>query len=379
MENFKMAAKTFSGLEQTLAQELKKLGAGNIQPGIRSVEFEGDLGFMYKANLALRTALRVLQPIAQFKVFSEDDFYRKIYNIDWSQYFDNDDSFAIDSTVHSDKFRHSQYVVLKAKDAIVDRFRNHTGKRPNINLQNPDVRLNIRIHNQSCTVSLDSSGSSLHRRGYRQSTGEAPINEVLAAGMLLLSGWRGLSDFLDPMCGSGTILIEAALIACNIPPNLQHEEFGFEKWKNFDPELFAVIKNAQLQKMEDLHYQIIGYDISQKAVDKAQKNIDNAGLSDFIQLFKADFFTSEKYTERPLQMVFNPPYGERMAIDIPSFYQKIGDTLKQHYPGTDAWFITSEKTAMKNVGLRTSKKIKLYNGPLESRLLQYEIYSGSKK
>src|SRR5699024_1731090 len=161
---------------------------------------EGDLGFMYKANLALRTALRVLQPIAQFKVFSEDDFYRKIYNIDWSQYFDNDDSFAIDSTVHSDKFRHSQYVVLKAKDAIVDRFRNHTGKRPNINLQNPDVRLNIRIHNQSCTVSLDSSGSSLHRRGYRQSTGEAPINEVLAAGMLLLSGWRGLSDFLDPMC-----------------------------------------------------------------------------------------------------------------------------------------------------------------------------------
>lgn len=379
MENFKMAAKTFSGLEQTLAQELKNLGAGNIKPGVRSVEFEGDLGFMYKANLALRTALRILKPIAQFKVFSEDDFYRKIYNLDWSRYFDNDDSFAIDSTVHSDKFRHSQYVALKAKDAIVDRFRNQTGIRPNIDLRNPDVRLNIRIHNQSCTISLDSSGSSLHRRGYRQNTGEAPINEVLAAGMLLLSGWRGLSDFLDPMCGSGTILIEAAMIACKIPPNLQHEKFGFENWKDFDPELYEVIRNAQLKKMEDLHYRIVGYDISQEAIDNAQKNIDNAGLSDFIQLFKADFFTSEKYTDRHLQMVFNPPYGERMAIDIPRFYKKIGDTLKQHYPGTQAWLVTSEKTAMKNVGLRTSKKIKLYNGPLESRFLQYEIYSGSKK
>ncbi len=374
-----MTAKTFAGLEDTLAQELKNLGAGKIQPGVRSVAFEGDLGFMYKANLALRTALRILKPIAEFKVFSEDDFYRKLYAVNWSEYLDENESFAIDSTVHSDKFRHSQYVTLKAKDAIVDQFRNKTGKRPDVDLNQPKVRFNIRIHNQSCTLSLDSSGSSLHRRGYRESTGEAPINEVLAAGMLLLSGWRGLSDFLDPMCGSGTLLIEAAMIACKIPPNLNHAPFGFENWKDFDPDLFALIKEAQLKKVQDCRYALIGYDISKEAVSKAQENIDNAGLSDFIQVYKADFFTSEKFTEKHLQLVFNPPYGERMAINIPDFYKKIGDTLKNQYPDTEAWFITSEKEAMKNVGLRTSRKIKLFNGPLESRLLQYKIYSGSKK
>lgn len=374
-----MSAKTFAGLEQSLAQELKKLGAGNIKPGVRVVEFEGDLGFMYKANLALRTALRILKPIAEFKVRSEDEFYRKIYDINWAEYFDENGSFAIDSTVHSDKFTHSKYVTFKAKDAIVDKFRNLTGKRPDIDLRKPDIRINIRIHDQYCTVSLDSSGSSLHRRGYRQSTGEAPINEVLAAGMLLISGWRGMSDFLDPMCGSGTILMEAAMIACNIPPNLNHEKFGFESWKNFDYELYDLIKNAQLKNIKDLHYQIIGYDIDQDMIQTAQKNIDNAGLTDFIQLFKADFFSSEKFTEKPLQIVFNPPYGERLAINIPAFYNKIGDTLKQHYKGTEAWLITSEKEAMKNVGLRASRKIKLFNGPLESRFLKYEIYAGTKK
>lgn len=374
-----MSAKTFAGLEDTLAQELKKLGAGNIKPGVRIVEFEGDLGFMYKANLALRTALRILKPIAEFKVRSEDEFYRKIYDINWEEYFDEEGSFAIDSTVHSDKFTHSKYVTFKAKDAIVDKFRNLTGNRPNIDLRRPDIRINIRIYDQSCTVSLDSSGSSLHRRGYRQSTGEAPINEVLAAGMLLISGWHGMSDFLDPMCGSGTILIEAAMIACNIPPNLNHEKFGFENWKNFDHDLYELIKTAQLKKIKDLHYQIIGYDIDQNTVQKAQENIDNAGLTDFIQLFKADFFSSEKFTDKPLQIVFNPPYGERLAINVPVFYNKIGDTLKQHYKGTEAWLITSEKEAMKNVGLRASRKIKLFNGPLESRFLKYEIYAGSKK
>lgn len=374
-----MTAKTFAGLEDTLAQELKILGAGKIQPGVRSVEFEGDLGFMYKANLALRTALRILKPIAEFKVFSEDDFYRKLYAIDWSEYLDENESFAIDSTVHSDKFRHSNYVTLKAKDAIVDQFRNNTGRRPDIDLNQPKVRFNIRIHNQSCTLSLDSSGSSLHRRGYRENTGDAPINEVLAAGILLLSGWRGLSDFLDPMCGSGTLLIEAAMIACKIPPNLNHARFGFENWKDFDQDLFALIKEAQLKKIQDCKYAIIGYDISKEAVSKAKENIDNAGLSDFIQVFKADFFSSEKFTEKQLQLVFNPPYGERMAINIPDFYKKIGDTLKNQYPDTEAWFITSEKEAMKNVGLRTSRKIKLFNGPLEARLLKYTIYSGSKK
>lgn len=374
-----MVAKTFAGLESILAKELQDLGAGNIQPGVRSVTFEGDLGFMYKANIALRTALRVLKPVTDFKVFSEEDFYRKIYDWDWSQYFNEHQSFAIDSTVHSDKFRHSRYVALKAKDAIVDQFRNKTGQRPDVDLTHPDVRIHIRIHDQFCSVLLDSSGSSLHRRGYRVSTGEAPINEVLAAGMLLHSGWDGLSDFLDPMCGSGTLLIEAAMIACRIPPNLHHGRFGFENWKDFDADLYKVIREAQLQKIRDFNYQIVGYDCSAEAVVKAKENVEQAGLSDFIKVYKADFFHSEKYTDKHLHLVFNPPYGERLAVDIPPFYKKIGDTLKQHYADTEAWLITSDKEAMQSVGLRASRKIKLFNGPLESRLLQYKMYAGTKK
>lgn len=379
MANFKMVAKTFAGLEGILAGELQKLGAGNIKPGVRVVTFEGDKGFMYKANLSLRTALRILKPIAEFNVYSEDDFYRKIYDIDWGAYFGQHSSFAIDSTVHSEKFTHSKYVTLKAKDAIVDQFRNKTGKRPNIDLRNPKVRINIRISNQLCTVSLDSSGDSLHKRGYRTTTGEAPINEVLAAGMLLHSGWDGVSDFLDPMCGSGTILIEAAMIASNIPPNINHDRFGFQNWNDWDSDLYEVILDAQMKKLRDFPYQIVGYDSCATAVLKAKENIQNANLSDFIEVFQADFFTSEKFTDKHLHMVFNPPYGERLEIDIPKFYRQIGDTLKQHYRGTEAWFITSEKEAMKNVGLRASRRIQLFNGPLESRLLKYEIYGGSKK
>ncbi len=379
MENFKMVAKTFAGLEELLAKELRKLGAGDVEIGRRSVSFYGDKGFMYKANLALRTALRVLKPIAAFTVDSEEDFYRKIYAIKWDTYFDENGSFAIDSTVHSDKFRHSQYVTLKAKDAIVDLFRNRTGKRPNIDLNQPQVRINIRIHSNQCTVSLDSSGDSLHKRGYRTATGKAPINEVLAAGMLLHAGWDGLFDFLDPMCGSGTLLIEAAMIACQIPPNINRSAFGFERWKDWDPDLYAVIHAAQLRKIRGFEHKMIGYDISPAMVTLAKENIANANLADFIEVYKADFFASEKFTDKHLYMVFNPPYGERLAVDIPHFYQKIGDTLKQHYPGTEAWFITSEREAMKNVGLHTSRKIKLFNGPLEARLLQYKIYEGSKK
>lgn len=379
MANFKMVAKTFAGLETILAKELGQLGAGNIQPGVRVVSFEGDQGFMYKANLALRTALRILKPIAEFKVESEDDFYRKIYAIDWGKYFNERGSFAIDATVHSEYFRHSRYVVFKAKDAIVDKFRNETGERPSIDIKNPRVRINIRISNQLCTVSLDSSGDSLHKRGYRTQTGVAPINEVLAAGILLHARWDGLSDFLDPMCGSGTILIEAAMIALNIPPNINNAGFGFKKWRDWDPELFEVIEKAQLNRIRDFQYQIVGYDSSDEAVAKAEENIENANLTDFIKVFKADFFDSVKYSKGHLHMVFNPPYDERLAVDIPEFYAKIGDVLKQSYKGSQAWFITSEEEAMNNVGLRASRRIKLYNGPLEARLLQYEIYEGTRK
>ena len=377
--NFQMLAKTLYGFEPLLAKELKNLGAMDVKEGVRSVAFLGDKGFMYKANLSLRTAIKILKPIESFKVFSEEDLYKKVNNIPWERYLDATGTLAIDATVHSDKFTHSKYIALKSKDAIVDRFRDQFGKRPGVDLDFPTLRINIHIEKENCTVSLDSSGQSLHKRGYKSATNIAPINEVLAAGLLLHSGWDGQCDFLDPMCGSGTILIEAAMIACNIPPNLNKKEFGFEKWKDWDEDLFEKIEESVLKKVRDFHFTIQGYDKAPSAVRKAKDNIENANLSEFIKVEHEDFFKSEKQTERHLHMVFNPPYGERLEIDMPEFYKSIGDTLKQGYPGTQAWFITSNLEAIKHVGLRPSRKIKLFNGSLESKLLRYDIYEGSKK
>ncbi|SOC80030.1 putative N6-adenine-specific DNA methylase [Salinimicrobium sediminis] len=377
--NFKMVAKTLFGFEPLLAKELRNLGAIDVKEGVRSVSFYGDKGFMYKANLSLRTAIKVLKPINSFKIFSEEDLYREINTMAWEDYLDNNQTLAVDATVHSEKFTHSQYIALKTKDAIVDRFRDRTGQRPSVDLDYPNLRINIHIEKEFCTVSLDSSGQSLHKRGYKLATNIAPINEVLAAGMLLHSGWDGQCDFMDPMCGSGTILIEAAMIACNIPPNLNRKEFGFEKWKDWDEDLFEKIQESVLKKARDFHFTIKGYDKAPSAVQKAKDNIDNANLSEFISVEHEDFFKTEKQTERHLHMVFNPPYGERLNIDMPEFYKAIGDTLKQNYPGTHAWFITSNLDAIKHVGLRPSRKIKLFNGSLESKLLKYEIYEGSKK
>ena len=374
-----MLAKTLYGFEPVLAKELRNLGAIDVKEGVRSVSFYGDTGFMYKANLSLRTAIKILKPYKSFKVHSEEDLYNEIKKIKWEELLGPTDTLAIDATVHSDRFTHSKYVALKSKDAIVDRFRDKFGKRPGIDLDFPTLRLNIHIEKNDCTVSLDSSGQSLHKRGYKSATNIAPINEVLAAGMLLLSGWDGQCDFLDPMCGSGTILIEAAMIACNIPPNLNRKEFAFEKWKNWDEDLFEKIQDSVLTKIREFHFTIKGYDKAPSAIRKAQDNIDNANLSEFIKVEQQDFFESEKTSERHLHMLFNPPYGERLSIDMPVFYKAIGDTLKQNYPGTQAWFITSNLEAIKHVGLRPSRKIKLYNGALESKLLKYEIYEGSKK
>ena len=374
-----MVAKTLFGFEPLLARELRNLGAIDVKEGVRSVSFYGDKGFMYKANLSLRTAIKVLKPITGFKVYSEEDLYREVKNISWEKYLDSNQTLAIDATVHSGKFTHSKYVALKSKDAIVDRFRDRTGERPGIDLDYPSLRINIHIEKDYCTVSLDSSGQSLHKRGYKMATNIAPINEVLAAGMLLHSGWDGQCDFMDPMCGSGTILIEAAMIACNIPPNLNRKEFGFEKWKDWDEDLFEKIQESVLKKIRDFHFTIKGYDKAPSAVQKAKDNVQNANLSEFISIEHEDFFKTEKQTERHLHMVFNPPYGERLNIDMPEFYKAIGDTLKQSYPGTHAWFITSNLEAIKHVGLRPSRKIKLFNGSLESKLLKYEIYEGSKK
>ncbi|MCF4102767.1 THUMP domain-containing protein [Gillisia sp. M10.2A] len=377
--NFEMVAKTLYGFEPILAKELRALGAMDIKEGIRNVRFYGDLGFMYKANLCLRTAIKILKPFKSFKIHSEDDLYNEIKKIAWEQFLDVNDTLAIDATVHSEKFTHSKYIAQKTKDAIVDRFREKFDKRPSVDLDFPTLRINVHIEKDTCNVSLDSSGQSLHKRGYKTATNIAPINEVLAAGLLLMSGWDGQCDFLDPMCGSGTILIEAAMIACNIPPNLNRKEFAFEKWKDWDVDLFEKIEESVLKKVRDFHFNIMGYDTAPSAVEKATDNVENANLSEFITVKRQNFFESIKQGERHLHMVFNPPYGERLNIDMPAFYKEIGDTLKQSYPGTEAWFITSNLESIKHVGLRPSRKIKLYNGALESKFLKYDIYEGTKK
>lgn len=379
MENFKMVAKTLFGLEEVLAKELQQLGAQQVEPGVRMVSFVGDKGFMYKANLALRTALKILKPIHSFRAWNDRALYSGIQSIDWSKYLTVNQTFVVDVTLSGEQFTHSQFVALKTKDAIVDQFRDKYGKRPDIDKLHPDLRINIHIFNDQCSVALDTSGNSLHHRGYRSATNIAPINEVLAAGMLLLSGWDGSTHFLDPMCGSGTILAEAAMIACNIPANINRKEFAFEKWQDWDNDLFDTVTNSLMNKTREFHYTIKGYDKAPSAVMKAKDNIKNANLEDYVTISQENFFDTNKETEGPLHMVFNPPYGERLDINLERFYREIGDTLKQGYPNTNAWFITGNLEALKFVGLKPSRKIKLFNGKLEARLVKYEMYEGSKR
>lgn len=379
MENFKMIAKTLFGFEEILAKELQQLGAQQVEIGTRMVSFVGDKGFMYKANLALRTALKILKPIYNFRAFNEASLYKGIQGIDWSKYLNSNQTFVIDTTVHSDNFKHSQFVAQKCKDAIVDQFKLKFGARPSIDKDYPDLRINIHIDRDQCSVSLDSSGVSLHQRGYKTATNIAPINEVLAAGMLLLSGWDGSCDFLDPMCGSGTILAEAAMIACNIPANINRKEFAFEKWNDWDNDLFDQIMDSLMKKVREFHYTITGYDKAPSAVMKAKDNIRNANLDEYVKISERNFFETEKENKGPLHMVFNPPYGERLDIHLERFYRELGDTLKQSYPNTNAWFITANLEALKYVGLKPSRKIKLFNGKLEARFVKYEMYEGSKR
>ena len=374
-----MVAKTLFGFEDLLANELTQLGAQNVKKGVRNVTFYGDKGFMYKCNLGLRTAIKILKPIASFKVVNEADLYDKIYKIKWEDYVDYKGTIAINSTVHSTVFNHSQYISLKAKDAIVDRFRALKGERPSIDLKFPDLKINIHIDKLFCNVSLDSSGESLHKRGYKTATNIAPINEVLAAGLIMLSGWDGQSDLLDPMCGSGTILIEAAMIACNIPPNLLRNEFAFEKWTDWDVDLFEKIENSLLEKTRDFHHNIYGIDKAPSAVTKAIENVKNANLESFISIRHDDYFKTSKSNTDFLHIIFNPPYGERLEINMEELYGNIGNTLKRNYSNSNAWFITSNVEALKYVGLRPSRKIKLFNAKLESTFVKYEVYDGSKK
>lgn len=379
-QNFKMIAKTFYGFEDILSEELLALGAQKINKGNRNVSFYGDKGFLYKSNLSLRTALKILKPVCEFRFKDIHEYYDNIYSLKWEDYIDPTSSFLINSVVfHSNVFNNSKFTSLKAKDAIVDRFRDKFKKRPSINSFNPELRIEIHVNRNTCTVSLDSSGESLHKRGYKKYNSAAPLNEVLAAGIVLMSKWDKKSDLLDPMCGTGTFLIEAAMIAKNIAPNLNRLSFAFEKWKDWDSKLFEIIEESVISKEIDFDYKLYGFDISNSMVKKAQKNIEVAEIDIDIEIVKKDFFNSKKTDEDKLHILINPPYDKRISTDVNVLYKKIGDTLKNNYLYSDVWIITANLEAIKSIGLRSNNKIKLYNSNLESRLLNYAIYPGTKK
>lgn len=375
---FELIAKTFMGLEPVLAQELTQLGANNVQTGRRMVSFTGNQEMMYRANFQLHTAIRILKPIKHFKARSAEEVYDEIKTVDWSRYIEKGKTFSVDSVVYSEEFRNSRFVTYKVKDAIVDQFRENTGTRPNISVSNPDIRLHIHIAEDDATLSLDSSGESLHRRGYRQESVEAPLNEVLAAGMIMMTGWKGETDFIDPMCGSGTLLIEAAMIARNMSPGIFRKEFAFEKWPDFNQELFDRIYNDDSQEREFEHH-IYGYDIDMKAVNTARLNVKAAGFTKDITIEQADF---KNFTQpsQPSIIITNPPYGERISTpNLLGTYKMIGERLKHEFMGNDAWILSYREECFEQIGLKPSIKIPVFNGSLECEFRKYALFGGRMK
>lgn len=374
-----MVAKTLQGLEEVLAEELKEIGAEDIEVGCRSVTFYGTKETLYKSNFWLRTALRVLKPIHVFNARTIDEFYGNARKFDWTSVMDLSQKFAVESVVNSELFPHSRYIALKLKDAIADQFRDRFGKRPFVDPKKPHIQFHVHVNNDVCTVSLDSSGESLHRRGYRVAQDVAPINEVLAAGLIKLSGWDGDSVFIDPMCGSGTILIEAALIAYGIAPGIFRQHFGFENWLDFDDQLLQSIYNDDSRE-RDFEYLIIGRDISKQAIASAMENVKESGLQKKIDLAVASIFDyNPPKVDRGI-VITNPPYGERLKKEqIEGFYKQLSDVFKNKYPGYDVWLISSNQEALKSFGLRPSKKVTLLNGALECKYQRFSMYKGSLK
>lgn len=374
-QSFELIAKTFQGLEEVLAQELIELGANDVQIGRRMVSFSGDQEMMYRANFCLRTAVRVLKPISHFRARNADDVYKAVKEIEWNEFLDLDTSFVVDTTVYSTEFRNSKFVAYKVKDAIVDYFMEREGKRPNISVSNPDLRLNIHIAEESCTLSLDSSGESLHLRGYRTATVDAPINEVLAAALIKMSGWKFDCDLIDPFCGSGTILVEAALMARNIYPGVFRRKFGFENWKDFNPELLSSIFDDDSNE-RTFEHRIIGADINLRAVEAAQANAKAAGVADLITVEQREIrnFTQP---ESPALLITNPPYGERLRPeDLSDIYRTLGEKLKREFQGGEAWVISSREELFDSMRLRPSFKVPLQNGSLDCELRKYVTFEG---
>ncbi|GHT61769.1 RNA methyltransferase [Bacteroidia bacterium] len=375
---FAMVAKTLYGLEEILAEELIGLGADEVQIGRRVVTFEGDKELLYKANFCCRTALKILKPIAHFRANNPDEVYEQIKRLDWLQYLPMEKTFAIDAVVYSATFTHSKFVTYRAKDAIVDYYSEKNLQRPSIRVNNPDIQLHLHISHKECTLSFDSSGESLHKRGYRVEETEAPLNEVLAAGMILKTGWKGESNFVDPMCGSGTLLIEAALIAMNIAPGVFRDKYAFENWDDFDAEIFERISTDDSHEKNFTH-KCFGSDISRQALTAATKNVKNAGLSNYIELKVLPF---QEMKENPVKgiLITNPPYGERLRPDdLMSLYAMIGERLKHVFTGYEAWIISSNPEGFDKIGLKPASKMKLINGALNCEYRQYRLFSGKLK
>ena len=375
----KFVAKTLYGLEKVLSEELVDLGAADVQAVNRAVLFTGDKELLYKVNYCSRTALSILMPVADFRIRSKDDLYKGGLKIKWDSYFEVDDTFSIVPVVNSSHFGHTGYAGLILKDSIADYFREKTGRRPSVDTVDPRILINLHISNDLVTISIDSSVIPLFKRGYRQEQSVAPLNEVLAAGILLLSGWNGSATLTDPMCGSGTIPIEAGLIACKVPPGKFRKYFGFQRWKDFDEELFKKVKLRADSLIIPSPVKIFGSDISEQAVQQAKVNVSNAGLNEAISLQVSDFKTIKTVDEESF-VFLNPPYGQRLQPDeIDQLYNMIGTTLKHNFPGTTAWLITSNKESVKNIGLKPREKHTLFNGALECILLKYEMYQGTRK
>jgi putative N6-adenine-specific DNA methylase len=378
-KNMRFIAKTLYGLENLLARELSDLGAVEISVANRAVLFNGDMSLLYKVNYMSRTALSVLMPVKEFRIKSADDLYRKCMQIEWDNYMEVDNTFSVSPVVQSPIFNHTGYAGLKLKDAVADYFRNINGRRPSVNPTNPDILINLHISNEIVTVSLDSTVIPLFKRGYRQEQAAAPLNEVLAAGMLLLSDWNAKSDLTDPMCGSGTIPVEAGMIACNIPSGKFRQFFGFQKWKNYNSDLFNKVRENGDAAICQSPVKISASDISEQAVNQSILNIKKAGLDNLISIEVKDFRDLRPSTEDGF-VIINPPYGERLSPDdTDALYNMIGSSLKHNFPGHTAWIISSNKESLKHIGLKPKEKHILYNGALECLFLKYELYSGSRK
>ncbi len=376
-DNYQLVTKTVSGLEEVLADEIRALGAKNVRLMHRAVLCEGNKEMMYRINYSARTALKVLKPYKTFFARNEEQLYKSIQEIQWSNMFRTDQTFAIDAVVSGRFFTHSQYAALKTKDAIVDQFRDIFGIRPSVNTLNPDLRINLHIREDKVQVLLDSSGESLHKRGYRKQVDKAPMNEVLAAGLIQLSGWKADCNFIDCMCGSGTIPIEAAMFAMNIPAGYYRKEWGFMKWNDYDSVLWEKIKNEADSQICDFDHEIWASDRSPKATAIAENNVKYAHLQHDIKVMKKDMEDLVVPEEKGI-VIINPPYGDRLdEADIDETYRNIGNTLKHNFKGYSVWLITDDAVALKNVGLKPKTKIPVWNGPLECRFVRFDIFEGS--